>query len=63
MRNDSPFHRMPAHRAPTRREFLWHAGGGLGGVALASMLSHEAFGFLGADTPASGPPASNRSSD
>jgi len=56
MRNDSPFHRMPAHRAPTRREFLWHAGGGLGGVALASMLSRDAFGFLGAGEPAGGPP-------
>jgi len=56
MRNDSPFHRMPAHRAPTRREFLWHAGGGLGGVALASMLSRDAFGFLGTGEPAGGPP-------
>src|SRR5437660_697373 len=27
-----------------RRDFLWHAGGGLGGIALASMLAGEARG-------------------
>jgi hypothetical protein len=27
---------------PTRREFLWQSGGGLGGIALASMLAREA---------------------
>jgi hypothetical protein len=31
---------LPAHGA-TRREFLWRAGGGLGGVALASLLAQE----------------------
>lgn len=30
------------HRLVGRREFLQHAGGGLGGVALASLLAHEA---------------------
>jgi hypothetical protein len=43
MRNDSPFHRMTAPRALSRRDFLWHTGGGLGGVALASMLGRDAF--------------------
>ena len=27
---------------PTRREFLWQSGGGLGGVALAGMLGTDA---------------------
>src|SRR3974377_98069 len=35
-----------------RRSFLWHAGGGLGGVALAHLLGQE--GLLGAG-PASRP--------
>ena len=37
----SPFHRPGSgpDRASTRREFLWRAGGGLGGIALASMLA------------------------
>lgn len=30
-----------AHRQPTRREFLWQAGGGLGGVALAHLLAGD----------------------
>ncbi len=33
----------------TRRDFLWHSGGGLGGLALASLLASE--GLLAADTP------------
>ncbi len=41
MNNDSPFHRSQARRLPTRREFLWQSGGGLGGLALASMLARE----------------------
>src|SRR3954465_9576837 len=28
-------------RLPTRREFLWHTGGGLGGIALASLLLND----------------------
>src|SRR3954453_16546965 len=28
-------------RNATRREFLWHAGGGLGGIALAHLLGNE----------------------
>jgi hypothetical protein len=32
-----------------RRHFLWHAGGGLGGIALAHLLGHD--GLLAADRP------------
>jgi hypothetical protein len=39
--NDSPFH-QGSHSGPiSRREFLWRSGGGLGGIALASMLGRE----------------------
>jgi hypothetical protein len=39
--NHSPFHHG-RHRHPlTRREFLWNSGGGLGGIALASLLGHD----------------------
>ena len=41
MNNDSPFHRQQSRRLPTRREFLWQSGGGLGGLALASMLERD----------------------
>jgi hypothetical protein len=41
MPHPSPYHRAPALRRPTRREFLRHAGGGLGGVALAAMLARD----------------------
>jgi hypothetical protein len=42
MRNDSPFHRAPRLSGRTsRREFLWQSGGGLGGIALASLLGGE----------------------
>jgi hypothetical protein len=37
----SPFHRSVAALPESRREFLWHAGGGLGGIALASLLGGE----------------------
>ncbi|MEW4570850.1 DUF1501 domain-containing protein [Tautonia sp. JC769] len=36
-----------------RRDFLWNAGGGLGGVALAHLLGHE--GLLAADGPSASP--------
>ena len=42
MPNDSPFHRVPTNAPLGRRDFLWHAGGGLGGIALASMFAREA---------------------
>ncbi len=41
MNNEFPFHRSQSRRLPTRREFLWQSGGGLGGLALASMLERE----------------------
>jgi len=39
----SPFHRAPLQPATglSRREFLWQSGGGLGGVALASLLGGQ----------------------
>jgi hypothetical protein len=33
--------RPPLGGATTRRDFLWHMGGGLGGIALAAMLQRE----------------------
>src|SRR5688572_27403545 len=42
MNNDSPFHRAGRPSALlSRREFLWRSGGGLGGIALASLLRNE----------------------
>lgn len=43
MRNQSPYHQLQPGGAPlSRREFLWRSGGGLGGLALSSLLSGEA---------------------
>jgi len=39
--NSSPFHRQSASGPLTRREFLWRSGGGLGGIALTSLLGRE----------------------
>src|SRR5437016_14263930 len=56
MRNDSPFHRPQEGTSTTsRREFLWRSGGGLGGIALASLLGGEGLldsvaGAAGADS-------------
>ncbi|HZN10040.1 MAG TPA: DUF1501 domain-containing protein, partial [Blastocatellia bacterium] len=41
MGNASPFHRPRPRRLPTRRDFLWQSGGGLGGLALAAMLGRD----------------------
>ncbi len=42
MKNNSPFHRLTLPPpAQSRREFLWRSGGGLGGIALASLLGGE----------------------
>ena len=42
MKNNSPFHRAGRFSAgQSRREFLFRSGGGLGGIALASMLGSE----------------------
>lgn len=48
MQNDSPFHRPQTRQGLTRREFLWQSGGGLCGIALASMLGQEAMGAASA---------------
>lgn len=47
MQDQSPFHRGPLAGPFSRRDFLWRAGGGLGGIALAAMFGAE--GLLGAD--------------
>jgi len=48
-KNNSPFHRLNPLRSPlSRREFLWQSGGGLGGIALASLLGSE--GLLNASS-------------
>ena len=40
--NDSPYHSVSKSPGPiSRREFLWRSGGGLGGIALASLLQRE----------------------
>ncbi|HAB17592.1 MAG TPA: DUF1501 domain-containing protein [Verrucomicrobiota bacterium] len=41
MKNTSPWHRRRASAPVNRREFLWRSGGGLGGVALASMFGRD----------------------
>jgi hypothetical protein len=42
MINNSPFHRASRGSGRlSRREFLWRSGGGLGGIALASLLGGE----------------------
>jgi len=37
----SPFHHRVSANTQSRRDFLWQAGGGLGGIALASLLSND----------------------
>jgi Protein of unknown function (DUF1501) len=55
MKNDSPFHRVPlAQQSLSRREFLWRSGGGLGGIALASLLGGEGMLGLAAQAAESG---------
>src|SRR6187455_139186 len=39
--NNSPYHRNAGAGPLSRREFLWRSGGGLGGIALASLLQSE----------------------
>ena len=55
MNNTSPWHRSTGTAPLTRREFLWRSGGGLGGVALASLLNQDAL-LAAAATPSSKPP-------
>lgn len=49
--NVSPYHRQSGVTAMNRRDFLFTSGGGLGGIALASLLGQES---LLAATPTSG---------
>jgi hypothetical protein len=46
--NTSPFHGQSGPEPLSRREFLWQSGGGLGGVALASLLGGEGGAFTAA---------------
>ena len=39
--NNSPFHRATGQSPLSRRDFLWQSGGGLGGMALTTMLGRE----------------------
>jgi hypothetical protein len=48
--NLSPFHRQLQRPSLSRREFLWRSGGGLGGIALASMLGEDNLCTAGAPT-------------
>src|SRR5262245_58525472 len=41
--------RFTAGSAMNRRDFLWHSGGGLGGIALASLLGRD--GVFAAEKP------------
>src|SRR5688572_29219275 len=41
-RNTSPFHALPPEQSVSRRDFLSTSGGGLGGIALASLLGRDA---------------------
>ena len=55
MKNYSPFHRLPGlHLVPSRREFLWQSGGGLGGIALSSLLGVEGLPVPSAQASAGG---------
>jgi hypothetical protein len=47
MSHDSPFHRCAPGSPLSRRDFLWRSGGGLGGIALASLLGSDS--LLAAD--------------
>ncbi len=53
--NPSPFHAHRLDLAHSRREFLWRSGGGLGGIALATLLGGEK--LLGATLPQASPRA------
>jgi len=57
MTSPAPFHRL---RSVTRRNFLWELGGGLGGVALASLLSDDR--LLAAEATISGNPLAPKAS-
>jgi len=50
-RNRSPYHRVQsaAGHPLSRRDFLWKSGGGLGGIALASLLGRDPLAAAGLD--------------
>ena len=63
MTPDSPFHRGPlgVGGPQTRRDFLWRSGGGLGGIALASLLGTEGLlAAAGSSRPAQFRPKAKR---
>src|SRR5437588_3173095 len=54
MANNSPFHKplaLASQAGLSRREFLWRSGGGLGGIALASLMGTEGLLAVGPETP------------
>jgi len=51
--NTSPWHQKLAATPHSRREFLWSSGGGLGGIALATLLGEQ--GFLAAEAGSAKP--------
>jgi len=56
--NRSPFHNNLSRSALSRRELLWRSGGGLGGIALAAMMSKDSLAMdVGDSVIASGHPA------
>ena len=57
--NTSPFHSQSGSAPLSRRDFLWQSGGGLGGVALASMFGTESVAGAGAGE-ANRPPSFGR---
>ena len=59
MKHPSPFHRSHSNGGSlSRREFLWNSGGGLGGIALASLLGSDR--SLAAPEPNPDPGKANR---
>jgi hypothetical protein len=60
--NHSPFHRQSDDGLFSRRDFLWRSGGGLGGIALASMFQSDAGAAVRARTGESGTEGANGSS-
>jgi hypothetical protein len=62
MNHPSPWHRPNGTTPVSRREFLWRSGGGLGGIALTSLLQREALlaGPAATTSAAKPPPARPR---
>lgn len=60
MNTTSPWHRSTGTAPLPRREFLWRSGGGLGGIALASLLNQDALLGAAATSASKPPPARPR---